>query len=304
MVSRGEIVSVKYGIYAPAQAWRRLAPWDRYLARVYATALTSPGLTFSHESAAVLLGMPIFGEPPDVHVLRDPAATSGSWAGLRTHTATVPREITQIGGMLLTSAAETAVDIARSRHRAVGLATVDGALRIDPALGVEQLITINEARASSRGRRHARWSIHRGTPLATRALESVSRAAVELLGFPEPELQVPFRIDGRRYFVDLYWRGAGVAGEADGREKYDGRYGNPVDAVIEEKDREDGIRRVVSGFARWGWADVLQPSRLHRILVAAGLEPNGVAQPEPLATLAAALRGHAFSRETGWTARD
>lgn len=304
MVARGALVPVKYGIYAPADAWRGLAPWDRYLARIHATALTTPGLTFSHESAAVLLGLPIFGEPSDVHVLRDPAATSGSWAGLRTHTAAVPRQTTRIGGMQLTSPAETAIDIARSRHLAVGLAVVDGALRIDPALSVEQLVAMNEARASSRGRRHARWAIHRGTPLAARALESVSRATVELLGFPDPEPQAPFHVDGRRYFVDLYWRDADVAGEADGLEKYDGRYRHPVDTLIDEKRREDGIRRVVSGFARWSWADVVQPARLHRILTAAGLSAIGVAHPEPLATLASALRGSASGRETGRGPRD
>ena len=299
LVTRGELVVVKYGVYAPATLWRDLAPWDRYLARVHAAALTMPGLVFSHESAAVLLGLPIFGEPSDVHVLRDPTATSGSWSGLRTHTAAVPRETVIRGGLQLTSLAETTVDVARSRHRAIGLAVVDAALRSDSALRVEQLVAMNEARASSRGRRHARWSLHRGNPAAARALESISRAVVEFLGFAEPELQVPFDLDGRRYFVDCFWPDAQIVGEADGREKYGGAYGEPGRAVYDEKQREDSIRRVVKGFARWGWADVRDPTRLRRILVAAGLRPESVGDPEPLATITAALHGHRFDRETG-----
>jgi hypothetical protein len=88
-------------------------------------------------------------------------------------------------------------------------------------------------------------------------------------------------------------------GEADGREKYGGAYGEPGRAVYDEKQREDSIRRVVKGFARWSWADVRDPARLRRILVAAGLRPETVGDPEPLATIAAALHGHRFDRETG-----
>ena len=66
----------------------------------------------AEEAARQVTEMGASAVPEIQEVLRDPAATSGSWAGLRTHTATVPREITQIGGLQLTSAAETAVDIA------------------------------------------------------------------------------------------------------------------------------------------------------------------------------------------------
>ncbi|WP_375383848.1 hypothetical protein [uncultured Microbacterium sp.] len=300
LVARGELVSVKYGVYAPASAWRALAPWDRYLARVHAAALTMPGLTFSHESAAVLLGLPVFGEPGEVHVLRDPAASSGSWKGLRTHTASTPRQVVALGGIQLTSSDETAVDIARTRHCATGLAVVDAALRADAGLSVEQLVAVNASRQSSRGRRHARWAIHRGDAAADGALESVSRAVVELLGFPEPELQVPFRIDGQRYCVDHYWRDARIVGEADGRLKYNGSRGDAAKAIHDEKRREDSIRRIVNGFARWGWDDVRTPARLRKILVSAGLRQTGLGEPEPLATLSAALNGHApHTRETG-----
>ncbi len=301
LVARGELVVVKYGVYAPATLWRDLAPWDRYLARVHAAALTMPGLVFSHESAAVLLGLPIFGEPSDVHVLRDPAATSRQLVGAANpHRRRATRNGHVGGGLQLTSLAETTVDVARSRHRAIGLAVVDAALRSDSALRVEQLVAMNEARASSRGRRHARWSLHRGNPAAARALESISRAVVEFLGFAEPELQrIPFDLDGRRYFVDCFWPDAQIVGEADGRENTAGRTATPAAPCTTRSSGTDSIRRVVKGFARWGWADVRDPTRLRRILVAAGLRPESVGDPEPLATITAALHGHRFDRETG-----
>ncbi|KAA9110230.1 hypothetical protein [Microbacterium rhizomatis] len=298
LVARGELTSVRYGVYTATSEWRALAPWDRYLARVHAAALTMPGLTFSHESAAVLLGLPIFGEPPDVHVLRDPAASSGSWKGLRIHTASTPRQVMTLGGIQLTSWAETAVDIARTRHCATALAVVDAALRAEPGLSVEHLVAVNASRQSSRGRRRARWALHRGDAAADGALESVSRAAVELLGFPAPELQVLFLVDGQRYYVDHYWRDARIVGEADGRLKYDPPERDAAQAVFDEKRREDGIRRMVNGFARWGWDDVRAPERLRKILLSAGLQPLTPAEPEPLATLRAALSPRQI-RETG-----
>ena len=97
----------------------------------------------------------------------------------------------------------------------------------------------------------------------------------------------------------MWWPDARVVGEADGREKYDGSYGDPGRRRVRREGREDSIRRVVNGFAHWGWADVRDPSRLRRILVAAGLRPDTVGDPEPLATITAALHGHRFDRETG-----
>ena len=58
---------VRTGVYAPRAEWDRLPPWQRYLARVHAYALINPDAVFSHESAAALLGLPLFGEPTDIH---------------------------------------------------------------------------------------------------------------------------------------------------------------------------------------------------------------------------------------------
>ncbi len=63
----GRYIRVRAGVYAPRAEWDRLKPWERYLARVHAYALVNPDAVFSHESAAALLGLPLFGEPRDIH---------------------------------------------------------------------------------------------------------------------------------------------------------------------------------------------------------------------------------------------
>ena len=220
------LVKVRHGVYASARLWKTLAPWDRYLARVHAVSLVLPGAVFCRESAAALLGMPIFGDPVIVHVLVESSGTARLVAGVRSHRAGHDRTILESSGLALTSPADTAIDLARHRHPAVGRSAADAALRVDPALTRDLLVAGNEARASSRGRNIARWSLTRSTSLAETALESVSLSVIEWLGFPAPELQVVFRSEsGTEDRADALWRSLGVVGEADGDLKYDGRFG-------------------------------------------------------------------------------
>jgi len=287
---RGELVRIRRGVYAPTAAWAATAPWERYLTRVHAVALTVPDAVFSHESAAALRGLPIIGDPGAVHVLRSAQGTSRENRGLRVHTTAAPADIEPVDGLLLTGLAETVVGIARLRHPAYGLAVADAALRAADTLTVEALVAHNELGASSRGRRNARWALHRATALAETTLESISRAAIEWLGFEEPVLQTGFVADdGTVDRADFAWPSCAVVGEADGALKYDGRYGTPAEVVRREKRREDRIRRGVSGFARWGWAELRDPWQLDRILRAAGVPCVRPAQTTPLYTLQSML---------------
>jgi len=288
----GRLAVVRAGVFAPADAWRELAPWDRYLARVHAVARQQPEAVFSHESAAALLGLPVFGDPGTVHVLSG-HGTAREAAGIRVHTTTDARELVDIGGVLVAAPVEVAVDLARGRHPAVALAVADAVLRLDPLASVEQLVARNEARSSSRGRKRARWVLHRADARAATALESVSRAVVEWLGFPEPELQIGVATGIGEFVLDLGWPDVGVGGETDGRLKYDGRYGDPADVLRREKQREDALRRELTGLARWGWAELREPMALRRILLSAGLTPVRPIRSDALFSLRAALAGGA-----------
>ncbi len=284
-VDAGILVRVRRGVLASAPLWGGLAPWERYAARVHAAVLTNPGCVFSHESAAVLLGLPIIGEPRDVHVLDGSSATSRLTGGIRLHTTAGDRGIVDLGGILVTSVLATTIDLARSRHCAWGLAVSDAALRLDDTLTVEALVAHNESRLGSRGRRRARWALHRASPLAETTLESLSRAAIEWLGFEEPELQKWF--DGDR--VDMWWPGSRIIGESDGDVKYDGSRQDPVVAIRREKERDRRLAGVSDGLAHWGWADVARIDPLRSALRNAGLSPVAPESSPELYSLSALM---------------
>lgn len=289
-VQLGMLVRVRRGVVASAQLWRELPPWERYAARVHAVAMTHPSVVFCLESAAVLLGLPVVGEPREVHVLDTPLATSRLTGGIRRHTTAGDREIVDLGGVLATAVLDTAVDVARARHPAVGLAVVDSGLRGQRWLSTEMLVAANESRTSSRGRRHARWALHRGDPGAETVLESLSRAAVEWLGFPEPTLQEVFATDGFVDRTDMWWEHERVVGEADGEVKYDGSLQDPASAIRREKARDTRLRAVASGIAHWGWADVARIAPLRSALLHAGLRPIRPEASRELQTLSTLMR--------------
>ncbi|WP_188757145.1 hypothetical protein [Microbacterium album] len=287
---RGEVRRVAHGVYAPSHLWDPLPPWQRYLARVHAHALKCPNAVYCLESAAVLLGLPVTGSLAEIHVLS--RSTAGRRVGdVRLHVTSEERDVVSEGGLLLLSAEDTAVDLARHRHPAVALMAADATLRLTGRSDPGVLADTNESRASSRGRARARWAIERATPLAETALESLSRAIVEWLGFPEPELQVAFpAADGGEYRSDMYWRGPDVIGEADGRIKYDGTFGDDSRRLWREKRREDELRRAAAGFARWGAEEVNDPPQLEAILLGAGVPRVRPRSAAPLLSLRSALR--------------
>ncbi|MET0991066.1 MAG: hypothetical protein ABWX66_01630 [Lacisediminihabitans sp.] len=288
-IADGRLIRARRGIVTPAHLSSALKPWERYTARVHAVSMTHPGAVFCLESAAAAIGLPVFGEPRDIHVLDTPGATSRLSGGVRLHTTAGDRVITDLGGVLVTSVRDTAIDIARHRHGALALAVADRALRLDPNLTVEVLVAHNESRISKRGRRLARWPLHRATPLAESPLESVSRAAIEWLGFDEPELQKEFRSDGAVDRCDMWWERARVLGEADGDLKYDGSLQPSADAIRKEKNRDRRLRSHASAVTHWGWADVVQVTPLRAALRHAGLRQRTTESSLELHTLSSLL---------------
>lgn len=280
------------GVYAESTAWRSIAPWERYLARVHAAALKYPDAAFCLESAAALRGLTIFGEPPEVHIVLPTSATSRAFSGVRVHTADRMPAVEELGALLVTESAEIAVGIARLRHNAVGLAVAGSVIRADPSVTMTTLAELNASHLSSRGRRHAQWVIERLTAVPESPLEYVSLAVIEWLGFPAPSLQ-KWLIDpsGRRDDrVDFWWESCRIAGEADGDIKYGGEFGDARVALRDRRVRDARlIERGVSATAHWGWSDVIGSAQLRAALMAAGLRPSHPADTAQLHTLARTL---------------
>lgn len=288
-VHLGTLIRVRRGIVASTQSWKRLPPWERYAARVHAVMMTHPDVVMCLESAAVLLGLPVIGEPRDVHVLAVPGGTSRLSGGIRVHTTVGDRGLVGLGATMVTSVIDTAIDLARARHPAAGLTIADASLRQESWLSVEALVAHNESRLGSRGRRHARWALHRANGDAETALESVSRAAIEWLGFPEPVLQQVFTVDGEVDRSDMWWPYERVIGEADGELKYDGSLQDPIVALRREKARDKRLRTVASGIAHWSWTDVARVAPVRSALMQAGLRTIRAESSPELTTLGALL---------------
>ncbi|WP_153003407.1 hypothetical protein [Microbacterium testaceum] len=292
-VRRGEIVPVGRGVYAPRVEWESLAGWERDLARVHAHLLVAPDDVLCLESAALLWGLPTVGAGHPVHVLAPDTATSRHSGGVQVHTsAHADRIIEEIHGIRLTSRADTCIDIARHRHPGIALVAADAAVGADRTIDSLSLVTLNEERMSARGRRAARWALSRADGRAESAFESLSRAAIEWWGFPPPELQQWIGADGAGGDrADMWWSARRVAGEADGRIKYDGRFGDPAAALRAREDRDRRLlRRGARAVVHWGWDDLTDGDALRALLMSVGLSPDHPPDLARLATLRTTLR--------------
>lgn len=305
LVRNGTVVRIRPGMYARRAEWSILAPWQRYLARVFAVSTSHTDPVFSHESAAALLGLPVLADRGIVHLLGPSGAPSRRIDDVRWHTSAGDQKLVEVNGFVVTSPADTAVDLARSRHPAIGLAVADAALRIKDGVSAEQLIAINEARTTSRGRNIARWPLRRAHGAAESPLESISRACIEWLGFPDPQLQVRFRTDAHTTDrADFWWPDVRLIGESDGDQKYNGSLGDPLDALQRRRTRDARLlRHHARKIAHWDWHEAIAASPLRTILIRSGLRPVTPEHTAPLASLRRTLSARS-DHETTLSRRD
>ena len=282
-LKRGQLVRVAPGIYADAGRWHALDPISRHRMLVLATSerLRSP-VVFSHFAAAALFGIRLLeGWPHTVDVTLERATGGRSDGGIRRHcTGLDDVDVVTLGGLAVTSPAQTVVDLARVLPFAGGVVAMDSALhgkREGGALTTRaELLDRCAAVEGKRGAKKARIAAEFSTDLSDSPEESHSRVQIFLAGFPTPELQQTFfDPDGFVADTDFYWRDFDHAGECDGRDKYRNpaflRGRSPADVVIAEKNRENRLRRVVRTVSRWEPADLYPPSRMVTILARAGL---------------------------------
>jgi hypothetical protein len=259
------VIRLRRGVYTPTAEWRSLTADAKYLRRVqaHARAAEIPAV-YSHQSAAALWGLPIIDAwPTEIHVAT-PAATGGrSRYGVRRHPHEHDLDIVEHRGLLVTSAAATAIALARVLPFGHAVAAMDKVIH-EPRDG-HALTTRHQLECAfagldprSPGRSAARRVLDFATPLSDSAGESISRAGIFILGFALPEQQVPFwDANGLIGFTDFFWRVINKAGEFDGYGKYireEFTHGQtPAQVVIAEKVREDRLRALNLGVCRWDW---------------------------------------------------
>ncbi|QEO09237.1 type IV toxin-antitoxin system AbiEi family antitoxin domain-containing protein [Protaetiibacter larvae] len=92
--ARGELIRLRRGIYAAPDEWAQLTGREKYLAicRGYAASRGEPPV-LSHQSAAVVWGLPIIGDTPrEIHVATDERRNGRRAAGVRVHLSRLAAE--------------------------------------------------------------------------------------------------------------------------------------------------------------------------------------------------------------------
>ncbi|MCM3658141.1 hypothetical protein M3147_12865 [Agromyces mediolanus] len=287
--SDGRIHRIRPGVFGARTAWAEASDRRRAILRTAAVVGTRRDrAVLSHESAALLWGLPRLGRWPEAVELADARGTTPRsrngvvWRRTRFD----PDEVVEIDGFLVTGLGQTLIDIARTRDFVGAVVALDAGVStflwnddrvVARGAGRGALLHRLDRVGSARGVRGARRAVAFADGRSESPGESLSRARMHELGFPPPRLQVEFPRDSGGFDrVDFDWPEFGLFGEFDGDAKYlDARMraGRPIERVIlaEKKRAERITRRWGRREVRWDWRTAWSPDRLRRCLLEAGL---------------------------------
>jgi len=260
----------------------RSAAWQRVTRGAYVSSGSADGRTaralatisgvharlvaphwFSHESAALLWGLPVWRTPRVTHVRQAVRAGARRDRALVRHSGIADeRHLTVVGDLPVTDLELTMVDCARSLAPLAGLVVADAALRA----GADRTVAIAmlDEMAGRAGVARARAVIELADEGAESAGETATRFVVLQAGLPQPQTQLRVSTGAGVYWSDLGWEEWKALLEYDGR----GKYTSTAD-LLAEKARQDataeaGYRmlRVVSEHLRDRGALVQRVARL------------------------------------------
>ena len=246
-------------------------PWDRarrlHLLTIRAVVDRLGDVVVSHQSAAVLHGLPIWGlDLTRVHVSRSIGRVRSS-ASLSVHRSPLEAaEITEMDGIRVTTVERAIIETACCASYEVGVVLADAALR-DRLTAPERLVAAADRHRHWPGSPAARAAVRFADGLSESVGESRLRVLMDNHRLPSPRLQVEIRDEESRLIgrVDFLLGGVLVV-EFDGAQKY----GDSAETVIAEKWREDRLRERGYRVARVSWADLDHPlttaTRLRRCL--------------------------------------
>lgn len=265
---------------------------------------------FSHESAALVHGLWLLQAPEEVHVTQ-PYKPRRQTSALRRHTAELPAaEVTEVGGLRVTTIERTIVDCAKTMHPRDALVVADAGMRLllqprrdDGEEAVERIEVLRRRlldmveRGARHGRPQARAVITHADPRSESPYETVIRWIAVGRGLPKPILQVRFAVRGRTYYTDLCWLfeftvdgrtfRVRLLCEYDGEQKYAGEdldlaVNTAVERVLAEKRREDDLRSMPwTTMARFDRRDTRREEETFRRLCAF-LPPSYTARLRPV----------------------
>lgn len=291
LVRSGMLRRVRPGEFALPQEWDPASRLEQHREFVLRTAeRVSAPQVYSHHAAAALWRIRIRGRWPDrVDVLAARASGGRSSGRVRRHALGFEtHEVVELDGLLVTSPAQTVIDLARALPFLDGVVAADSAL--GTAFGRRQLTTPEDldrrlhADDRPRGALKARAVVAEADGRAESPPESESRMETVLLGFPRPELQREFMTSLGAFRTDFWWEEFGLGGECDGAAKYSDpeflRGRSPQQVFRDEKARERALLAVpeLRRLVRWEPADLTPMARFYDVLIAAGL-PSRFGRP-------------------------
>jgi hypothetical protein len=256
----GALETLGPGLYAPPDpertaeqhhALRCRATWTRFRGRV----------AFTHQSAAVLHGLPVWDvDLTHLHVTRLDGGRGRVQAHVQHHVGQIPPdEIVELDdGILVATLARTAWDVATTASAESTLVTVDAALHRS-AVTFDELREVAGRYAAWRQSRHAKVALSHADPRSESPAESRTRWAFHVHGIPAPEPQFIVRdafgqVVGRS---DFGWEEYRHLAEVDGRVKYTASDDESAgQTVFREKKREDRMRAPGYGMSRFVVADL------------------------------------------------
>lgn len=256
-VRGGGLVLVRRGVYARPDVWAANDRWDQrqvLVDRAASLATTRPHV-WSHDSAALRLSMQILKQDGRSHLTHAGRRGSHTRAGVTHHHAPYAAAELDLTRQSL-GMARVALDIAREHGIRAGTCAVDSALRLGATC--EELQFSLERMKHWPGVSHARAALALSDPDTDSIAETLGRELVEELGYGRPQTQFGLTADGRVVWCDL--RLHRHLFEVDGLVKLipvaeGGLAADPVEALRDEKSRQDFVTGFKTGMSRIVWGD-------------------------------------------------
>jgi hypothetical protein len=286
LVASGEWVRVTSGAYARRTEWLALTSMQRHRVLVHEVGRRQQaGAVVSHLSAAAEHGMDVLGPWPTRVEVTVERATGGRSGGAVRRRALGLEDVERapFGVHEITTPAQTALDLARALPFLRASTVVDQALwtgrKGGPLTTKAELLGLLDAHPPRRGDVRARRVIELAEEEAMNVRETQARVVVGKLGFP-PSRPQERRVlpSGRVVYGDRYFPEQDHWLEIDGRGKYLSPAFHsdrePADLVIDEKNRENEIRREVRGFSRLEAHELDDERLVYDILTGDGLSSS------------------------------
>ncbi|TJY72266.1 hypothetical protein E4J89_00775 [Arthrobacter sp. CAU 1506] len=158
----GRLTRIRRGVYVPSAEYRALPWWEQRLVHLDAVVGTRRSeQVLIQQSAAAIWGIPTIGRSFYVLVLARNGTHGRARAGVRHHARVLLEPVVRHNGFMVTSRAQTAVDIAAYCRFEEAIPVMDHVLRNDRGRGLralepEQLSRLAELLPAGRRRRFER----------------------------------------------------------------------------------------------------------------------------------------------------